>query len=412
MGCFYPLPWKGTTDPKEEDASDIVIRDIEDVPSTGRRCAGSVTREFNDSAFIYGVRAEGIEGSAWPGSGSTVVSVGRTGGPCGGFTAGLAAFVDTDEGTDTLWASGASGATDLADFDNCNAPDATGACAEADACSGDYAVDIIPTSDSPAVACDEFESVRIEPQWTHHASEETSSAADCVAGSGRFDLVPFYAVNHDHDVLSGVWLAPLMLSGAGTMTNGARVSSATPVGATPATLRVARRGQDLRMGPDDALLSPDQTSVAVPPGETTTFGAEEVQGNPIFVLPDVSESGASGLQVDLAWTCPAPTGQLARPQGYQAKLVDMGCPWEQKVVVRPVFNAGPRRLELGLYGNQDFKKITKLTATDLFTATRGTLTVTGAWLGVENGEARIRLDSVTVGGAPVCTTGTFLLPPE
>lgn len=302
--------------------------------------------------------------------------------------------------------------TTLDHFDDCNAPDATGACAEADACSGDYGVDIIPSSDSSVEFCDDFGTVGIGPVWERTSSEDTSSSADCAAGSGQFLLLPFRAADGDRDGQVGTWLTAVEGSGTGTMTNNARLTSVSAIGTLPSDLRVMKRGATAQFDASDGLVSASTLSWGIASTGTTTFSQDSVQGNPTFLLGDHPGSDTVGLQLGLAWTCPSATGSVSKPAGYQAGLSALGCSYAQKVTVRPRFGAGPHRLEIEPYGDSDLKQIMKLNNDDTFNAVREPFSIAGKWLGVANGVAQIRLDSIQAYGVGVCTPGTYTLAAE
>lgn len=411
-GCFYLVPFKYAPSPPE---SGDALSPMDGSPATG--CTAVTIDSEGDAAplalmnvTVLSATGVGYAGSAYPGATSSA-AINRSGLPCTGQSQALA---PTDlssgaTGDDPTWTATAT-TTDgtIGTLDDCFV-DVAGACANADACSGNYSLTVLPQSGA-VENCGDLDPTRIELEVSFPNPGSTPPPSDCEPGTGRFVLLPLHAFDRDVDGSRAEVLRAVQVSGTGTVTARADVTNVTPVGTMPASLRVARRAQSFRFDTADALANADQVSAVV--SGSTGFSAGQVAGNAPFILGEVSEAAAWGNQVDMTWTCGTSGPTRTRPQGYQLRLSDLGCGAAQKLTVRPVLTQGPRRLEWEFYGDLGYREITLLGTNDTFAFSRDSFHVAGRWLGVSGQQAQLQLDAAAVAGVDYCTTGTYTLPQE
>lgn len=384
-------------------------------PSTG--CTSHTDSEVTGTTVELGTvritqaAAVGFDGAQYPGTGPVAV-ISRVDSACDGFTDSLEAMdlSSSASGPDPTWEAVTDDSTGtLSTLGDCLAEGATGSCADPDACSGQYVITVLPTSEDVGL-CQDLSPVRAELEVEFPNDGSTPVESDCTPGTARFSLFPLYSFDSNGDGLLTVVMRAVELTGTAVMTNRADITSVSPVGTMPATLRVVERGHDFHLDADDHLVDQDEVSSVV--SGTTSFGADTVGGNPPFIFEGVSLSAvAAGKKVDATWTCGTTGATHTASQGYQLRLSDAGCSAVQKLTVRPVLT-GTRRLDWEFYGDGTHRIPTPLGISDSFSYSAGTLAITGAWLGTVGQNARIRLDSITVGGLPQCSTGVYTLTRE
>jgi hypothetical protein len=185
------------------------------------------------------------------------------------------------------------------------------------------------------------------------AGESTADAA-CAAGSGRFVLVPSHRSDYDGDGLATRVLAPVMISGQGTLTGAAWIEQISVV-VPPATgsLRVVH-GQvgGLRIGADDRVANRASEVTTLTSG-ATTFG-ETVSGTSPFVQERYVPLSGPFPTVDLEWTCGTlPEDRvLPAPTGFVLALDDLECSASatQKLILRIGMQSGEPAASVELYG--------------------------------------------------------------
>lgn len=235
----------------------------------------------------------------------------------------------------------------------------------------------------------------------------TSSAAECTAGEGRFFLMPLRGRDRDKDGFVTVSYLPVQLTGTGAMTRLASVTEITRVtGPNSINARALRTRSAFNYDEDDQLE--DASTISTVISGTHTFQTGDVAGNPVFVAVEVGEADVDAFTVDMEWTCPSGTG-VARPQGYQFRLSDIGCTGiNQKMALR--YTTNPKRVWLEQYGTStvSFGKPT-VTVQDgqAFVIDIGGLHVEGVLLSADAQDAEVRFDELEWKGTPVCDTGTY-----
>jgi hypothetical protein len=262
--------------------------------------------------------------------------------------------------------------------------------------------------------------VEVCVDWFNASSRRrVQSDTSCSDGSGRFRLVPAWARNRDLDGNKSVVWRPIMISGTGTMTAAAWITSATPVVDQGLDLRIIKSGQDFAFDTNDQLLDPVAMSVLLP-GNGASFQPGVLGGLAPFVITEAPSSTSADLQVDLSWTCAA-AGQdaVTPPQGYVFYLPDIGCnlPIPQKFVIRPVTSDPTARdhMTVEYYGLDADRVYLPLTASQAggyrFRIDRHGLEVKGRLVSasVQNG-AVLDIDSVSITGTSMCTPGTYTIP--
>lgn len=305
---------------------------------------------------------------------------------------------------------------------DCNSAYSTGCgYGEATSCNGNYEVHWpiefyvnLDTNGNPV----RQECGLIGPQVLYLETGETSARgkdsadADCVSGSGSFYLAPVRGLDNDRDGKLHVSLLPVQVSGTGTMTRRASVSSITPTSTLPApALRVLKPTDLYQFQGDDTLADAGTKSILVTGPIQPAAGT--ILGSPTFTLDDAAASEWSGLMVDMVWSCDATTPTLTRPVGYQLKLADVGCGAVQKFTLR--YQTGPGRVTLEPYGNPNLAVVeptTETSAGHAFIFEKGDLYVDGAIVSVSPQSMVMQLIEVRWKGAAVCTPGTYSLARE
>ena len=237
-----------------------------------------------------------------------------------------------------------------------------------------------------------------------------SPPADCTSGSGRFRMLVHDWADADGDGDAIGLLVPIMTSGTGVMTKHAWVDSIAVVTEDVDSLRVVDVDEGVRFV-DDALV--DASSISTVLSGTTTFSSGEITGRPAIVAEGWSASGAPDVELDIAWTCSTdPFHYQPQPPGYVFSLDDIGCSWNQDVVVRN----GPGRFLWQARGDAT-AELESPTTEDMygnleFTLTFGSFEMVGEATSVGPQSATFDLSSITYAGVPVCTTGTYTFPAE
>ncbi len=219
-GCFYLVPFKYAPSPPE---SGDALSSMDGSPATG--CTAVTIDSEGDAAplelmnvTILSAKGVGYSGSAYPGATSSA-AINRSGLPCTGQTQALAAtdLSSGATGDDPTWTATAT-TTDgtIGTLDDCFV-DVTGACANADACSGNYSLTVLPQSGA-IENCDDLDPTRIELEVSFPNFGFAPPSSDCDPGTGRFVLVPLHAFDRDADGSRAQVLRPVQVSGTGTVT--------------------------------------------------------------------------------------------------------------------------------------------------------------------------------------------------
>jgi hypothetical protein len=339
----------------------------------------------------------------------TNVLVNRTTGSCPGLTDTKTLAVH-GRNANPQWSVSMSG-TALASLDDCS-PTSTGsgACDQEEACDGTHNVlfDARPASDE----CGDLKTTYVSLDVSAKSSASHPSSSDCVAGAGRFRLVPALVLDRDRDALTSAFMWPVQQSGSGVMTRQGSVTSATLVtGVSGKTLRMMKAGQTAHFSASDALDAPANVATAVTGAHSYSAGA--IYGYPLFAIEELAPSELDDLTVDLAWSCSTSGSGQARPQGYQFRLSDIGCADVQKFTLR--YATAPNRVMLEPYGNPDARLVEPTQTTtegEAFAFDEFGLQIDGVLLSATANAAVVRLDELTFNGSAVCATGTYTLSPE
>lgn len=303
-----------------------------------------------------------------------------------------------------------------ADFDTsdtleaCNDGTNTNSCGLPEACSGAYTVYINDTNVSD---CNLFDIVQLTYRSNTTAStENTSSNAECSAGSGRFALLPVLYNDMNVDNSYGVTFLPVQKTGTGVMTRQAWVSSISPVNFPSGTvLRVIKQTPSFHMTDTDTLASASEISTQI--SGTTSFGSNVLRGDPPFVAENIPLSDLGAYEVDMTWTCGSGGNALTLPQGYQFRLSDIGCSGNQKFTLRYATN--PKRVYLELYGNPNFRRVEPTSTTSdgqAFIFEQDQFLLDAAVVSTSSSQAVVKINEISINGTSYCTPGTYTFQAE
>lgn len=276
---------------------------------------------------------------------------------------------------------------------------------EATSCSGAWKVELLPESGR---TCDEYDTVRIdlEPRYSY-ALRRANDNADCVAGSGRFELFPLNRRDRDHDGEWAVTFLPLQVSGTGVMTNHAWITEIDKVSAPEGyTLRVIKPNIFYTFTGSDLLTAPATVSYAITGSHQ--FSSGSFSGNAPFVVDEVSPSDIHDFVVDMSWTCGSVPNPITQPLGYQFKLSDIGCDPAQKITMRYLTN--PNRVNIEQYGNPNYAFSSPTTTVEdgeAFSITMGWLHLEGVITSLTEEQAEVEYTEITYDGKSVCTPDTY-----
>ncbi len=237
-------------------------------------------------------------------------------------------------------------------------------------------------------------------------SEVEPTEASCVAGAGRFQLVPIEAADLNGDGMARTTYLPAQVSGSGSLTNAASVTQVSLVDDSGYPLRVLKRAAEAQFLVNDTLQSPASVSTLLT-GQHS-FAASPLRGMPKFLHPPMLLGTLVDAQVDLTWSCGAADTVVTPDQGYSLALSAMGCPAIQRVTMRP----GDTSVRLEFYGNASYALTTNLAADGSFSFNRDGLAVSGKVLSAGANGASVQLLSATFDGVSQCTPGTYTWPPE
>ncbi len=417
-----------------DNLSGIDLGAPEFVPATsGRRTESTDYCVINASIYGYKVWGEAADPSVDDGAGvpSTppVANTDRVG-PCDGETGDdlIVYDIGTPDPDGAAWYASSyetsGGAVDpdsedMSTFDDC-APGAAGAdaCTASNACDGTYNALVSRPPDSNI--CGDYGDLTLKLQTflvegrSADGGGRYAKDAECVSGSGRFHLAPFWKYDRNNDGLYSAVFLPLQMSGTGVMTNQASVTAASWVSGTPGkTLRMVRRDRTVSFDLDDALNNPTATGPVI--SGSHSFNTGIYMGNPYFVVEDLDDLEGDDFQVDLSWTCGAGGEPRDLGQGWQFRPEDVGCgsSYIQKLTLR--YFDSPNRVEVQQYGNPNYTIVEPTTTTvdgEAFVFERWGLTVDATLLSWGPTQATVRLDEVSLLGLPICIAGTYTLAPE
>ena len=291
----------------------------------------------------------------------------------------------------------------------------------------DWCEAVLEIQDDDAVANDDCGSY--EPSSSYdpielclifqEASGARSAPVDstCVAGSGRFQLIPRRLIDRDDDSSSSVILSPVQVSGSGALTGHAWITDLDIVEDQDQDLRVIKPNAQFRFDSADTLV--DQAVVSLPLQATNDFTSGAVSGGAPFVAVEILDTTTADFVVDLQWTCGTlpPSAERVPYQGYTVSPEDLGCTcsWVQELTVRPFPHAVPKYLDIERYGHVEDRVRVRLEAVPAghdFDHRIGTLRLRGTLTSYDSNSATIDLDEASVDGVNICTTGTYTLPAE
>lgn len=355
----------------------------------------SVTGRLEKSSFkLDDLDVYGQDGSLNPGYGSTRVR--RT--DYGTFD-GTSSYKGTSTGTGYDWKSVNHNAGTLA-------------CDPTSDCSGTYEVEIIKGS---ATTCEEYSQISPCFRWGEVSGSSKSADADtsCTSGSGRFRLAAWQRDDKDADGDYGYTLIPIKKSGTGTMTNAAWVTNIDIVEDESLQLHVQKIDEQLFFTSADLIEDKANMVHTLSASGTNTFGVGLVRGNPSFVVED-APLGTAAFEVDMSWTCSSSGfANVSQTTGYVVNSDDLGCGYDQDIVVRPI--AGGDRVQLQVYGNPLVKLEvpTQINGTERdFTFSRGALQLEGSLVSWNGTSAVVDVDVMKAGVLNVCSTGRYTLNAE
>ncbi len=283
-------------------------------------------------------------------------------------------------------------------------------CANTDdpmSCSGTYRPRMFDVP-SPYV-CNDIFPTRIDFELVEILSAQKSPAqSDCTPGAGRFRLLPVHGFDHDRDGRYAMSFLPFQTSGTGVMTRRAWVTSISPVSVPSGyTLRAVHEDAGYDFSAADQLNNATAISTAIT--QPTTFATGAMMGSPAFTVSEIMASESASFEVDMAWSCGTGGTTVTRPQGYQFRLSDIGCPATQKMTLRYV-NTAPKRVMIEQYGNAAMSKVEPTVTTgqgQAFVFEVGDLMIDGAVVSATSTQAVVRIDEVTWNGVSACTPGTY-----
>ncbi len=267
--------------------------------------------------------------------------------------------------------------------------------------------------------CDANEWMLLNLDWTNNsAGRKVPASAECLSGSGSFFLAPVDLYDQDGDGSFAAVHRPIMLSGSGTLTNAAWITSIELTDPLPVGLRVIRANHPFTFDDGDHLNAPGVVGIALS-GSQQQFATGVISGLPAFVADEVPATADMDAQVDMTWQCSSttPLEEVFLDAGYTFSLGDIGCSTSpvQKFTIRPVPALAPKYLAVELYGDIWSRQIAYLRLhgnEQRFNVRRGPLHVKGALLSMGPNGAQLRLDQIEWNGSSVCSTGTYTLPVE
>lgn len=347
--------------------------------------------------------------SADPGAGAGNVRTERVSGACQGQS-GFRSRTWINDGTVVWHANGAANTLQRCNTGSGSSPSDVCANDDANACSGTYRVTISPPP-AAVTECKQFHPVQIDLDHSFVARRTRREQSEQYTGWGRFALMPLSVQDMDDDGLVSGVLLPVRLSGTGSMTTESWVTSITRVDTGGPALRVVRQNVSFRLDLEDALQSPEGTSVALAVGNQ--FAPGLVQGYPYFVVENVEVEDLMALEVDLAWSVGSGAPTTPAAPGWVATTADLGCIGDQALTIRHDADAG--RVSLELYGNP-----LALRTAEAELGEGGAVEFVFDEYGLEFAgsltpgaqSATLQLETALAGGVEWCEPGTYTLQPE
>ncbi len=376
--------------------------------ASGDDCVGASSFQNLDGCALDDYTTYGDSSSAAPDVSNQVVSA-RISGSCPGSTAPRTRTVGDilSTGTTESWyvTGGTNDFLDCNQLGGCSSPDNSG-------CNGVYEVTIQGAASGGK--CDSYNNVYTSLEaYSVTAARMMNPAADCSSGGGRFQLVPIQAANNDGDDRYSIVYMPIQKTGGGVMTRASWVTSIDSINIPSGyTIRVIHSDSTFSWGSNDELVNASQISTVL--GASNTFNSGVIDGNPIFVVEEVSDTDLMDFSLDIQWTCGGAYTAANSPQGYQFRLSDIGCTgYNQRLTLR--YASSPNRVSLEQYGTSAVSR-TEPTATvvdgEAFVFDREGLLIDGVLLSHSPSSATVRLDTIQAGGINVCQTGTYVFSAE
>jgi len=375
-------------------------------PSTDCRADSPSVASYT-SASIISYQSFGYAGSADPGEYASNVYTRRSDGMCTGSTSGRSRIGYASGEGDNWSVNG--GATTYADCGKMGS--SRSECTDGDSCTGTYEVKI--TQPPAAITkCSDFDKTRIENVLSlYFAARVAEEDHTCSAGSGTFRLLPVYHQDRDGDGYDTVYFVPIQISGTGTMTMNAWITSLTVDEDDGYDLRIVDPGFNLVADGSDAVTNLSSNSDLVT--GTHTFSTGDHSGFAPFVVEEMDSADRGDLKVDLTWSCGTGATSVSRPSGYVVDLDALGCDATQKLVMR-VQNA-PNRLRWELYGDDNLARTTPTvngSGGREFSIHDGDFYMSGTVVDWNSTQAEVEFDNIKWNGLNICTAGTYYLPAE
>lgn len=254
-------------------------------------------------------------------------------------------------------------------------------------------------------------------QFAYDTDEGTDGDTEgCVAGSGRFALVPTYFQDWNNDGITAAQFRPMQETGRYGLTSGAKVTSIKILDTHGSAVRVVHKDQTYDFDSDDNLVLPSRGNTLLTGGRATRFTRSQLRGDVQFVSQNAS---IDGMEADIAWSCPlassaTPPPEETLPTGYVLSLKDLGCEGlNQKVVVRPILDGTQGRVRVELYGQPRYYVIADLHYNErwYFDYQLKHFDVAGSFI-VEGSNLEADIDTLTYRGKGVCEIGSYVLPKE